>query len=386
MPPPAGSRDGTAETSARTVLFLAQLPPPVHGVTAMSQRVHDVMAGGGRWIISHRWLGGSQDLQDINRRTFAKYLAFGRFLGGLLAQRITGARYDIAYLTLAPLTHAALRDGLLAGAAKGLARRTLVHLHGEGLEQVLAGTSVRDRALRRLLAGTELITATTKAAEAARRAPFFARVTLLPNAVPDPGPPRDAPSASASGRPLRVGYLANLDPRKGVLRFVDTIAAAARTGVPVRAVIAGPSTPFLSHAELRERVAEEGLAEILAVEDARYGADKDAYWRGIDVFVYPSRHDHAPLVVLEALSYGVVPIVLDTGGVAEMLGSGLAHAVAATHDGADAFAKKAAALLGAYATDPGRLAADRHAARDRYLSHFDEPRFARRLITLLDGS
>jgi glycosyltransferase involved in cell wall biosynthesis len=358
----------------------------VHGVTVMSQCVHDIIADRGRWRVNRLWLGGARGLDDINRRSIAKFVAFARLLGTLAGQVLTGVRHDLAYLTLAPWTHAALRDGLLAGAAKALSRRTFVHLHGEGLDRLLASSALRDRVLRRLLAGTELITATSGAAETAKRSHLFAGVVMLPNTVPDPIPPPDLVQKTGAGTgPLRIGYLANLDPRKGALRFIDAIAAVTRAGSSLRAVIAGPATPLLSREALTELVAARGLTPVVEVTGAKYGREKDAFWRNLDVFLYLSSHDHAPLVVIEALSYGVAPIVLDTGGIAEMLGPELAHNVLRRNGEPFEFEQRAAARLRSYIDAPDRLMADRRAARERYLSNFSEREFARRCVAILKG-
>ena len=149
-----------------------------------------------------------------------------------------------------------------------------------------------------------------------------------------------------------IGYLANLDPRKGVLRFVDSLAAAHAAGVPFEAVIAGPATPFLSKDGVLARIDGLGLGGIVAVEDGKYGTEKDTFLRGLDVLLYPSLHDHAPLVVIEALSYGVVPIVIDTGGIQEILGAGLSQNVFHAQSGGEPFETFVTRALERYASDP----------------------------------
>lgn len=365
----------------RRFLLLAQLPPPVHGVTVTTQRVRDIVACDCRWKVEHRWLGGSSNLHDVNRRTLRKYLEFGSLLLDLAARRWTRPRAQLSYVTLAPWTHAALRDALLAGAAKGVSERTLVHLHGEGLERIVAGGSLKARLCRKLLAGTELIACTSRAAETALKSGLFAHVSLLPNSVPDPGlgPNRDG------GRKIRVGYLANLDPRKGALRFVEALAAAHAAGLPFEGVIAGPSTPFLSKEEIESRIEDLGLQGAVSVEDGKFGAEKDRFLRSLDVLLYPSLHDHAPLVLIEALSYGVVPIVMNTGGISEILGAGLKDNVFVASEGGEPFESFVTRLLRRYAADRACLTAHQAKARARYLETYTEADFIRQCRAILEA-
>lgn len=369
------------DVQPRRFLLLAQLPPPVHGVTVTTQHVRDIVALDRRWKVEHRWLGGSSNLQDVNRRTLRKYLEFGSLLLGLAADGWRRPRPRLSYVTLAPWTHAALRDALLAGAAKGVSERTLVHLHGEGLEKLIADSSPKARLCRKLLAGTELIACTSKAAETALKSGLFAHVRLLPNSVPDPGP---SPSRDV-GRKIRVGYLANLDPRKGALRFVEALAAAHAADVPFEAIIAGPSTPFLSKEEIESRIDNLGLQGAVSVEDGKFGAEKDRFLRSLDVLLYPSLHDHAPLVLIEALAYSVAPIVMDTGGISEILGAGLKDNVFVASSAGEPFEAFVTRMLRRYAADRAYLAAHQAKARERYLETYTETDYIRRCRAILEA-
>src|SRR5690606_28723767 len=64
----------------REVLFLAQLPPPLHGQSAMAKAVRDVMADHEGCRITQMWGGGADGNGDIGRRSLRKYLGFGLLL------------------------------------------------------------------------------------------------------------------------------------------------------------------------------------------------------------------------------------------------------------------------------------------------------------------
>ena len=365
------------------VLLLAQLPPPVHGVTVTTARVRDVLSALPGFEFEHLWAGSAGDLGDVDRRDLGKLAGFAGLNAQLAKRASIGPRADIAYLTLAPWTHAALRDTLVAWWGKRVARRTLVHLHGEGLDKLLARTDRMAMAMRGMLAGTELIAITGRAAETARKSGVFSRVWRLPNCAADPGEPVIAPLAD--GRPLRIGFLGNLDPRKGVLRLLDVMTLLKAEGHSVEARIAGGGTQHLTVDGLRAAVEARGLAGVVRIDGPVTGTTKMQFLEGLDVFLYPSLHDHAPLVVIEAMSHGLAPIAIDTGGVAELLGPGLGHNLLSGGTSESEAVSGAVGRLAGYLADPARLARDRQAARHRYLDAYTEERFTSALREIVQA-
>ena len=161
------------------------------------------------------------------------------------------------------------------------------------------------------------------------------------------------------------------------------MAALVEAGVPVTGTIAGPSTSWLSVDQAKTLVAERGLDRQVSVVGPIFGADKDRFWRNLDVLIYLSEHDHAPLVLIEALSYGVAPITLATGGIAGMMGEDLAANVLPRDLPPAELAAKIIARLTDYAASSARLDRDKQRARARYMAEFTEPLFHARLGALL---
>ncbi len=360
------------------VLFLAQLPPPIHGVTTISEKVYRLLAARGDVRVEHLWLGSARDLRDIGRRSLAKATALLALFSRLIGMCLRGRRYNVAYLTLAPWTHAAVRDAAVASIAKHLADRVVVHLHGEGLDRVVFAATLRDRVIRRLLTGTELIAITQQAFDLGRASQLFAAVHRLPNSAPDPGPLRICKKTV-----LTCGFLGNLDPRKGALAVLDAVRIARSCGLLVEGRIAGAATPLLNEDYLRAAAARIGVADAIDVTGPVYNEAKQQFLAGLDIFIYLSRHDHAPLVLIEALSHGLVPIVLDTGGLREIVGPDFSDHVLATNSTAAEQSKAVVRIVRSYCEDPLHLSTNRVAARERYLAAYTPHAFDERICAIL---
>lgn len=354
-----------AENRAGKILFLAQTPPPHHGQSAIAARMRAVFEADAGRIVDQRWRGGAQSNEDVGRRNLSKLLAFLTLLLDLSRLWLSGRRYEIAYLGLAPWAHTALRDALIAFIAKRLAARTWVHVHGDGLEELVTAPGLRGRLARAGLSGTELITITDGIARSARRLGLFSRILPLPNMAPDPGAPEVCP-----GLPLKIACLGNLDARKGVLDFIDCVADLGANRLDVQAVIIGGPTAQLSEKDVLERAAERGLpASRLKVTGWVSETRKTTLLADADVFLYLSQHDLAPVALIEAMAHGCAPVVLDIGGLAEMVGPKLRDNVLPVGD-RNAIRAAATACIRGYLDHPDRLIWDKARARERYLAAF----------------
>jgi glycosyltransferase involved in cell wall biosynthesis len=130
------------------------------------------------------------------------------------------------------------------------------------------------------------------------------RVHVVRNGVPIPPDVR----RPARGAELRIGGLGRLTRQKGFDVLVEAVRLLVEDGVPARLAIGGdgPESTSLRRA-----------ATGLPVELAGEVTDVAAWWRGIDVFVLPSRWEGLPFVLLEAMAAGVPVVATDVGGVRE---------------------------------------------------------------------
>lgn len=131
-------------------------------------------------------------------------------------------------------------------------------------------------------------------------------------------PPSKAGEIAADG-PLVLGHLSNLTKDKGLHIFIDLIRAAVSSGDPVRGILAGKAENLEDQALIEH--AMQDLAEHFEYRGPLYGADKDAFYRDIDVFVFPTQylHEAQPTVLFEAQAAGCKIVSFDRGCIAEQV-------------------------------------------------------------------
>ena len=125
------------------------------------------------------------------------------------------------------------------------------------------------------------------------------------------------------GSDLILGHLSNLGPEKGLGEALEMLRRLIREGVAVRLVLAGPPMTAETANVIEAARTEFGLA--LEYRGPVYGADKDRFYRDIDVFLFPSHSEAQPIVLFEAMANGVPPIAYSRGCMASDLeGGGIA--------------------------------------------------------------
>jgi glycosyltransferase involved in cell wall biosynthesis len=282
----------------------------------------------------------------------------------------------VAYLPFAPTGLSSLRDGVLVAVSRLGANRVLVHVHGEGMATITHGYSFRAWILRAMLRNCEIIAITRETAEAAVQSGLFRHVWSVPNGIPDPG---WIGNLQMDGS-IRIAYVANMHPAKGVDLLLRSLQQIARHGLNFYADIIGDTSALLSLTEVQRMISDLGLDKNVVVHGPLFGDEKFRVLASANLYVYPSRHDHAPLVLLEAMALGLVPIVLNTGAMAEMVGPDFAPNVIGSNAADSTIELHLAERIEYYDKNRDRLAADAHLSRARYLTAYTEQHFYRQLI------
>ena len=365
----------------KSILFLTQLPPPYYGVTCVSNSVYATLKSNRGFSITHLWKGGARSMADIGKKTLGKYLGFLSFFFTLVRYWVFQKLFDITYLTFTPWSHVVLRDALLFFVSKRISKRTLVHLHTEGLHELLESKKTVHQIVRFLMKNVELITITQEANNIALKSNIFKRVHLLSNMVDDCGP---RPETFKNSNEIICGYLGNYDERKGVLQFIDILADLKSSGLPVRGIIHGGSTKDIDNDKLKSYVASKNAIEYIDVKGFIEEDLKSEFYFGLDIFLYPTRHDHAPIVLLETLAHSTVPISLQTGGILSLLSPEFKEHVLPATDTHDELSQKVRSLLERYNNDKTILERHKEVAREVYLSRFSPSTFQNKIIEIFN--
>jgi glycosyltransferase involved in cell wall biosynthesis len=265
------------------------------------------------------------------------------------------------YLTIAQSRHGFFRDAVIIVLARLLGNEVTLHLHGGNYANyyrsepwLLQGTirlTLR-RAHRIIVLADSLRSCFDFDPELARR------LRVVQNSFPAV----DVPAASSARqvdtkRGPRLLYLSNLIESKGYLEVLEVLAyLREREGLDAQAVFCGiflssPSADIkardVAHAQsfFEERALELKVAEHVSYRGSVSGLNKERVLQESDFLVFPTRYDNEgqPVVLIEALAYGLPAVTTDYRANGEMVIDGVTGFLMDWRDTAG-MARKIAAL------------------------------------------
>jgi glycosyltransferase involved in cell wall biosynthesis len=266
------------------------------------------------------------DVVTVERRFSSTVGEVGRFSlkkvtsGVWLAFRLTASlvtrRPELCIFFMTNRPASLIVDSVLSLILRALRIKTIGYIHTQGFSALAARNSIWQRLVSIVLGSAHaLVCLSPILEEDIRPLAGKARLTSIPNTIPDSHEP---PSASRE-TPVQVLYLSNLIPEKGIGDFVE-IAKRVRTELrDVAFVAAGTPTSTEQLAELQSHAVES------VVFVGQVGSsEKDSLLRASSVLAFPSRYqfEAQPLVILEAMSYGLPVVAYPVGGIPDVVTNG----------------------------------------------------------------
>lgn len=299
-----------------SIFLLVQLPPPIHGASVINTRVDNLVSSNSSFSSRTFKLNYATNFEEMHAPFLVKFKYSFGLIFSLIGSYIK-LKPRVTYISFSPFGFGFYRDVFFVSLAKIFNSRTVLHLHGTGLAKT---TGVfKAKLLQWIFKKSKLIIISQSLAEDVSAFIESSNVVVIDNSVDDPGLIEKSTSDG-----LNILYLANLDVRKGVKIAIEAFSQLHQKLPGSRLTIAGSDTSLLTRDNLQHYINDTFPAVANAIEliGPVYGAKKDLAFRQSDLFIYPSMHDAAPLVVLEALSYGLPVICSAQGALPDMITSG----------------------------------------------------------------
>ena len=308
-------------SNKKNILLIGQTPPPFHGQAVATKLLFD-----------HKWtdqkiyflrMNYSHSETEVGRFSFRKVFHLFILIIKTLALLIRRFPCVLYYPPASPHMVPVIRDIFFLIIVRPFAKGTVFHFHAGGLPEFVKSLKNPIRFFAKCAylkpdLGIEISNSQVKEMDE-----FFAKKRIvIPNGL-------DVPSEKYKGKkserdPKRILFVAGLRKTKGVLDLIETARRLKQMKLNFIMDVVGlwqeSETEKLFHAEL----SKHKLKDNILIHGKLTGQDKWDLYNSAKVFFFPSYYEseNFPLVLIEAMAFGLPIVSTKWRGITEMVDQG----------------------------------------------------------------
>lgn len=361
----------------KRILLLLHLPPPYNGVSVFNQ---NILRGSlaERFRLDVIGVNTAKRLEDIEHVSLYKFLALARSLVDLLG-KLLRHRYCLCYFSLTPTGIGFYKDWVLVLLLKLFRVRRVYHLHGKGVSLVRG--VIQDAFYRSCFNGAQVILLSRLLYYDIERFVPRDKVHFLANGIrPTLGQAEfEAIAAKPAPKPVRLLFLSNMIRSKGIFIALKTMQLLQSKGISAQLHFVG-GWYDITLLEFMQEVAKAGIGNCVKYRGFKSGKEKAEELSRADIFIYPSLKDTFPLVLIEAMEFGLPVVSTREGAIPEIVQDNVTGFLVEKND-PGGLAERIEYLI----NHPRERLEMGRAARSRFLQLYTFDRVEDNLIDILDN-
>jgi len=307
----------TQDQSKKKILFIIQLPPPVHGASIMNSYVMASTLIKSNFFVDAINLRFSNSIKEISKISLIKIIK-SFYYGFMIVKKVLIYKPDLVYFTVSPTGNGFYRDICYVLILKLLKRKLLFHLHGKGIKYDVRKSAYKSILYKIYFKNTHVICLskrhTDDISEVCAAIPF-----IVPNGIKLNPINAGSGNRSNDSSPT-ILYLSNYIREKGILLLIEALGILRKKGYAFHASFVGE--PAEISIELIKRYVDcYRLTDCVKISGPLYDEKKNAEFQKADIFVLPTyyKNEAFPLVIIEAFQYGLPVISTVEGGIPDLV-------------------------------------------------------------------
>lgn len=303
------------------ILFIAPLPPPVHGSAMVSQYIKDCKELQEKFVCDFVNLSTSHNIDEIGKKSLMKFI---RFIGAYFITfwKLLTHRYALCYLAITCHGMGFLKDAPFVLLCKLFRRKIIIHQHNKGMCNCV-GRQPYKWLLPLVYKNTTVILLSWYLYPDIEKVVKKEQVVICPNGIPELFD--EEPHFERNNEVPHLLFLSNLIPSKGVYVLLDACKILKEKGYRFVCDFVGGESKEITREVFEKVVEEKGLNEYAIYHGPKYGKDKDSYFEKTDIFAFPTYYNNETfgLVNLEAMQYKLPIVTTNEGGIPDVVKDGI---------------------------------------------------------------
>lgn len=297
------------------ILCILHLPPPVHGAAKIGQLIRQSKLINDAFDVRYINLSTSRDLVQIGRGDVLKiFVLIGIYFRMLSA--ILRRRFDFCYITINAKGIGYYKEMLLVSLLKAFNYKCIYHFHNKGINH--HNTWFANKLYRYQFRNSAAILISPLLYPDVENYLPRERVFYCTNGIP-PVTVKDFQILHDLRRSKKIPeilFLSNLMKEKGVFTLLETCRILNLKKSEFKVILIG-AWGDIRQEEFFEFIRAHNLSEKIAFAGSKYGDEKAEFFERADIFIHPTLNDCLPLVLLEAMQYGLPVISTDEGAISD---------------------------------------------------------------------
>ena len=301
------------------ILLVASFPPPVHGSSLMSQYIKDSGVFKDCYDCDDVNISTSRKIDEIGRRSPMKLIRWTTALLKLLIL-LMRHRYQVCYMAITCHGPGFIKDAPFVLLCKLFGNKIVIHQHNKGMANDIDRFPYK-WLLPLCYKNVKVILLSWRLYSDVEKIVRKEDVVICPNGIPEIG----YEYKDRHNDILHSIFLSNLIESKGVIVLLDALKQLKEIGFSLICDFVGGETKEMDKVRFEREVTKRGLNQTAYFRGPMFGKDKERYLSDADVFVFPTFYHNEcfPLVLLEAMQYGLPIITTDEGGISDMIENGV---------------------------------------------------------------
>lgn len=364
------------ERKTKRVLCILHYPPPVHGAAMVGSYIMESKRINTMFDNQYINLGTSVRIDEIGN---AGWLKLKRYLNICIStfKEILKEKPRLVYITLSATGFGFYKDALVVFIVKTFGVKVVYHFHNKGV--ILRQQKWWDNKLYEMVfRDVEVILLSKYLYGDIQKYVSKEHVHFCPNGIP--ALMSAPPQKKTQHKTVQLLFLSNLIASKGVYVLLQACALLIKKNIDFYCTLIG-NTGDISLVDFQDEVSKMGLANFVFYAGPKFGKEKEKAYASSDIFVFPTFYDKEcfPLVLLEAMQFGLPAVSTHEGGVPEIVLDGETGFLIAKKD-PEALAEKLEALI----NNPLLRQQMGQAGRQRFEEHFTLDAFEARFANIME--